>query len=74
MLSADAKKSGMSPAVGVLPATQGCSLAIRGPSPAKWVTVAARAGVALATGPRLRLLPHVHGCDGFFAAVLERTG
>jgi len=34
----------------------------------------ARAGIALDTGPRLRLLPHVHGCDGFFAAVLERTG
>jgi 16S rRNA (cytosine967-C5)-methyltransferase len=34
----------------------------------------ARQGIALDTGPRLRLLPHVHGCDGFFAAVLERTG
>jgi len=34
----------------------------------------ARAGIALDTGPRLRLLPHVHGCDGFFAAVLERIG
>jgi 16S rRNA (cytosine967-C5)-methyltransferase len=32
----------------------------------------ARAGIALDTGPRLRLLPHVHGCDGFFAAVLAR--
>jgi 16S rRNA (cytosine967-C5)-methyltransferase len=32
-----------------------------------------RAGIPLDTGPRLRLLPHVHGCDGFFAAVLERT-
>jgi len=29
--------------------------------------------VALDTGPRLRLLPHRHGCDGFFAAVLERN-
>ena len=34
----------------------------------------ARYDVALDTGPRLRLMPHVHGCDGFFAAVLERTG
>ena len=32
----------------------------------------AQAGVPLDTGPRLRLLPHLHGCDGFFAAVLER--
>jgi 16S rRNA (cytosine967-C5)-methyltransferase len=33
----------------------------------------ARAGIALDTGPRLRLMPHVHGCDGFFAAVLQRS-
>jgi 16S rRNA (cytosine967-C5)-methyltransferase len=33
----------------------------------------ARLGIALDTGPRLRLLPHVHGCDGFFAAIIERT-
>ncbi|MEP7182559.1 MAG: RsmB/NOP family class I SAM-dependent RNA methyltransferase [Betaproteobacteria bacterium] len=33
----------------------------------------ARAGIALDTGPTLALLPHRHGCDGFFAAVLERT-
>jgi 16S rRNA (cytosine967-C5)-methyltransferase len=32
----------------------------------------ATAGVPLDTGARLRLLPHRHGCDGFFAAVLER--
>ena len=32
----------------------------------------ARAGVALDTGPTLRLAPHRHGCDGFFAAVVER--
>jgi len=32
----------------------------------------ARAGIALNTGPTLVLLPHRHGCDGFFAAVLER--
>ncbi len=33
--------------------------------------VLARAGVAVA-GDRLRLLPQVHGTDGFFAAVLEK--
>ena len=33
----------------------------------------ARAGIALDTGPTLKLLPHLHGCDGFFAAVLERA-
>ena len=33
----------------------------------------AHAGVALDTGARLRLRPDVHGCDGFFAAVLERS-
>ena len=32
----------------------------------------ARAGIALDTGPTLRLHPHRHGCDGFFAAILER--
>jgi 16S rRNA (cytosine967-C5)-methyltransferase len=32
----------------------------------------ARAGVPLDTGTRLRLYPHLHGCDGFFAAVMER--
>jgi 16S rRNA (cytosine967-C5)-methyltransferase len=32
----------------------------------------ARAKIALDTGPMLRLLPHVHGCDGFFAAIVER--
>jgi 16S rRNA (cytosine967-C5)-methyltransferase len=35
-------------------------------------TLLAQAGVALDTGARLRLMPHVHRCDGFFAAVLER--
>jgi len=34
----------------------------------------ARANIALDTGPDLRLFPHRHGCDGFFAAILERTG
>jgi len=33
----------------------------------------ARAGIALDTGRLLRLLPHRHGCDGFFAAVMERA-
>ena len=33
----------------------------------------ARAGIEVATGPMLKLLPHVHRCDGFFAAVLERV-
>jgi len=32
-----------------------------------------RAGIGLDTGPRLALLPQRHDCDGFFAAVLERT-
>ena len=32
-----------------------------------------RANVALDTGVMLRLYPHVHGCDGFFAAILERA-
>ena len=32
----------------------------------------ARAGIAIDCGQYLRLLPHRHGCDGFFAAVLER--
>ena len=32
----------------------------------------AQAGVPLDTGARLRLLPHLHGCDGFFASVLKR--
>ena len=30
-------------------------------------------GIALDTGKTLRLLPHIHGTDGFFAAVLEKT-
>ena len=33
----------------------------------------ARAGVALDTGPMLKLYPHLHGCDGFFAAILQRS-
>ena len=32
----------------------------------------AEQGVALECGERLRLLPHLHDTDGFFAAVLER--
>jgi 16S rRNA (cytosine967-C5)-methyltransferase len=31
-------------------------------------------GIALDTGPQLKLYPHRHGTDGFFAAVLERSG
>jgi 16S rRNA (cytosine967-C5)-methyltransferase len=30
-------------------------------------------GIALACGETLRLVPHTHGTDGFFAAVLERN-
>jgi 16S rRNA (cytosine967-C5)-methyltransferase len=33
----------------------------------------AHAGIALDTGPALRLLPHLHGCDGFYAEVLTRA-
>jgi 16S rRNA (cytosine967-C5)-methyltransferase len=33
----------------------------------------ARAGIVLDTGRMLLLYPHRHGCDGFFAAVLERN-
>jgi 16S rRNA (cytosine967-C5)-methyltransferase len=29
--------------------------------------------IALDTGEQLRLWPHVHGTDGFFAAVFERA-
>jgi 16S rRNA (cytosine967-C5)-methyltransferase len=32
-----------------------------------------RLGIALDTGPRLRLFPHLQHCDGFFAAIMERT-
>ena len=32
-----------------------------------------RAGIALDTGPLLKLSTARHGCDGFFAAVLERS-
>jgi len=35
--------------------------------------VLAQQHVALDTGKYLRLYPHVHGTDGFFAAVMERT-
>ena len=33
----------------------------------------AKAHIALDTGALLKLYPHRHGCDGFFAAVLERN-
>lgn len=32
----------------------------------------AQQGIALETGESLRLLPHLHGTDGFFAAALQR--
>jgi 16S rRNA (cytosine967-C5)-methyltransferase len=32
-----------------------------------------RANVALDTGAMLKLYPHLHGCDGFFAAILDRA-
>jgi 16S rRNA (cytosine967-C5)-methyltransferase len=32
-----------------------------------------RQEIAIAAGERMRLWPHVHGTDGFFAAVLERA-
>jgi len=35
--------------------------------------VLAKQGIALDTGEDLHLLPHLHGTDGFYAAVLERT-
>ncbi len=34
--------------------------------------ILARQDIALDTGTDLRLLPHLHGTDGFYAAVLER--
>jgi 16S rRNA (cytosine967-C5)-methyltransferase len=34
--------------------------------------VLAAQGISLETGKRLRLLPHRHGTDGFFAALIER--
>ncbi len=33
----------------------------------------ARANIALDTGPTLKLMPHLHGCDGFYAALLQRN-
>jgi len=35
--------------------------------------VLAQQQIALDTGDYLQLYPHRHGCDGFFAAVLERS-
>jgi len=32
----------------------------------------AQQGIALDTGKYLSLLPHIHGTDGFFAAVFEK--
>jgi len=42
-------------------------------APADCGAILAAQGIALAAGPYLRLLPHVHGTDGFFAAALERS-
>ena len=45
-------------------------------APDQFVTAAAvLAGhrIALDTGERLRLWPHIHGTDGFFAAILVRN-
>lgn len=42
-------------------------------SPVPASEVLARHDIFIDTGSRLRLLPHVHGTDGFFAAVLERA-
>ena len=36
--------------------------------------ILAQQGIALDCGETLRLAPHTHGTDGFYAAVLERTG
>ncbi len=36
--------------------------------------ILAQQGIALECGETLRLAPHAHGTDGFYAAVLERTG
>jgi 16S rRNA (cytosine967-C5)-methyltransferase len=37
------------------------------------VDVLAKQGIEIDVGTDLRLLPHTHGTDGFFAAVLERN-
>ena len=37
-------------------------------------TILRAQGIALDTGEYFRVFPHTHGMDGFFAAVLERTG
>ena len=36
-------------------------------------TELAKSGIRLDTGERLRVTPSRHGCDGFFAAILERS-
>jgi len=41
--------------------------------PLSAATLLAAQRIALDTGERLRLWPHLHGTDGFFAAVFERT-
>jgi 16S rRNA (cytosine967-C5)-methyltransferase len=41
--------------------------------PVSAATVLAGHRIALDTGERLRLWPHIHGTDGFFAAIFERA-
>jgi 16S rRNA (cytosine967-C5)-methyltransferase len=41
--------------------------------PLSAATLLAAQRIALDTGERLRLWPHLHGTDGFFAAIFERT-
>ena len=36
--------------------------------------ILSRQGIVVDSGARLRLLPHRHGTDGFYAAVLQRAG
>lgn len=41
-------------------------------SPLSCTSILKQHGIAIDAGERLRLWPHVHGTDGFFAAALER--
>lgn len=43
-------------------------------APLSCAELLAQQRIDLDTGPRLRLLPHRHGTDGFFAAAFERRG
>ena len=42
-------------------------------SPLSCASILKQHGIAIDAGERLRLWPHVHGTDGFFAAALERA-